>query len=374
MGICLIPLRFLIGKIAPRERISLWSGSPIINMGINARAERLTGTNAKSLVYSTYFITDEFDYDLSPYFSFPIIGKLLPFGVFLWVCILAKRLHFYCDRGLIPSMSAFHFNTLELLIYKLLRINVFLWTYGADVRCRDATINLGEPNCCTECTLIGKACICDDLRQKRHMDKLKRYSTAIFSMGDMIEYTPGSLNNLFFWPIDLEKSAYNPVYPGTDRSKPLRIVHSTNHRMYKGTHFLIEAIDSLKNEGCNIELILVEKIPNKQALEIYKSGDVLFDSCLIGFHGFLSIEGMAMGKAVMCFIRKPDKYLKAPEECPLINTRIKTLKDDLRNLAENRESVREKGIKGREYIEKYFSLKAFAERLKAAYKDCDVSL
>jgi glycosyltransferase involved in cell wall biosynthesis len=144
--------------------------------------------------------------------------------------------------------------------------------------------------------------------------------------------------------------------------------------MFKGTHFLIEAVDSLKAEGIPIELILVEKIPNDRALEIYRSADIIFDQCLIGFHGYFALEGMAMGKPVMCFIRKPEEYLLHPEECPIINTHIKTLKADIRKLVEDREQLREIGIKSRQYIEKYFTLEAFAGRLKKAYQDLGIEI
>ena len=47
---------------------------------------------------------------------------------------------------------------------------------------------------------VGKACICDEDRRLRYIARLREYACAIFSMGDMIEYTPGSVNDLFFWP------------------------------------------------------------------------------------------------------------------------------------------------------------------------------
>ncbi len=374
VAIPLVPLRLLNRKLGLWKMVSLWSGSPILNMGINARAERLLGVNARSLVYTTYFITREFDYDLSRWFSVPLIGKLVPFPVFLWACLTAERLHFYCDRGLIPSLDPFRLNELEFMVYRLLRIPVFFWTYGADVRAREVTRALGEPNCCTECTLVGRACICDDRKQKRHMERLRRYATAVFSMGDMIEYTPGSRNDLFFWPIDHRQPRYDPAYPATDAARPLRIVHSPNHPMFKGTHFLVEAVETLKGEGVNIELVMVQGVPNTEALEMYRTADVIFDGCLIGFHGFLAIEGMTMGKAVMCNIRKPENYLLTPEECPIISCHPDTLRDDLRRLAENRELVHERGVRGREYIEKYFTLEAYAERLACAYRDAGVPL
>jgi glycosyltransferase involved in cell wall biosynthesis len=374
-SILLAPLR-LIRKQIPRRKIrSLWTGSPIITLALKAKAERLLGINAKSLVYSTYLISSDFDYNLSQWYSIPVLGKLVPFIVFLWACLFVDRLHFYCDRGLIPAIKPYRFNFSELYIYRLLGIPVFFWTYGADVRSCGTTKMLGEPNCCTNCTSVGKACLCDETSQIKKIQKLKKYSNAIFSMGDMIEYTRGSRNDLFFWPVDLNGEnahKYASTYPKKDGEKPLRIVHASNHRMFKGTHFLIEAVEDLKGKGFPIELVLVEKVPNEKALDIYRSADIIFDQCLIGFHGYFALEGMAMGKPVMCFIRKPEEYLLHPEQCPIINTHLNTLKEDIRYFVDNREQLTDIGMKSRQYIEKYYTLEAFAGRLKRAYEELGV--
>jgi len=188
----------------------------------------------------------------------------------------------------------------------------------------------------------------------------------------MFGYTPGSIDNTFFWPVDLNAEGgkrYRPVYPQPAPNSSLRIVHAPNHRMFKGTRFLVAAVDELRAEGINIELVLVEKLPNQQAIEIYRSADVIFDQCIMGNYGYFALEGMAVGKPVMCFIRKPAEYLLHPESCPIINTHISTLKEDLRRLADNREQLTELGIQGRQYIERYFTPVAFAERLKRVYNE-----
>jgi len=377
LGVLLAPLRFVRNKTGNNKPRSLWAGRPIITLSLKARAERTLGICANSLVYSTYYTTCDFDYNLSRFYAVPVFGKLIPFGVFLWACAFTDRLHFYCDRGLIPSPKPFSCNFAELYVYRLLGIQVFFWTYGADVRSRDATRALGEPNCCTECELVGRACICDERSRVQKMERLRKYSNAVFSMGDMIECTPGSRNDLFFWPIDLHASSsamYRPVYPEVNKAGPLRIVHASNHRMFKGTHFLIEAVEELEAGGVQLELILVEKMPNDRALDIYRSADVIFDQCLIGFHGYFALEGMAMGKPVMCFIRRPKEYLLHPDECPIVHTNIDTLREDIRRLAADREQLRDIGIRSRRYIERNFTIEAFAMRLKKAYRDIGVTV
>lgn len=368
--------RKLLFPFCRTRRISIWTGSPILTVAKNCRAERLLGFNSLSLVRSSYYITDEFDFNLSRLAKGNrVIAFCLVYVAFLIISVLAVQVHAYLDGGILPSRQRRFFNPLELFAYRVLGIRLMVWTYGADVRTRDMTLRLGNPNCCTDCTQVGFACICHSEQGRENYSRVASYATAVFSMGDMIEYTPGSRNDLFFWPIDLklhEGRRYQPLYPASDGGHPVRVVHAPNHREFKGSKYLEGAIAALRQEGVEIELILVERRSNEEALEIYRSADVIFDQCLIGFHGYFALEAMALGKPVMCFIRKPDEYLLHPEECPIINTHVMTLKEDLRQLVERRDELGEIGRRGRIYVEKHFSLEAFAGRLERTYRELGV--
>ena len=126
-------------------------------------------------------VTDQFDINLSRWMSIPVLGVFVPYAAFVWFSIRADRIHSFCDRGILPTWRFMQYNRLEILAYRLLGIRVFLWTYGADVRSRIRTLALGTPNCCMDCTIIGKACICDDDVQIRYMAWLHRNVTAVFS-------------------------------------------------------------------------------------------------------------------------------------------------------------------------------------------------
>jgi hypothetical protein len=242
-----------------------------------------------------------------------VLGLALPFALFAWACIAADRLRFYCDRAFLPGARHMRPNRGELAIYRALGIELFFWTYGADVRSRATTRALGEPNCCTDCTVVGEAC-----------------------------------------------------------SRPLRVTHAANHRMFKGTRYLEAAVRELREEGEPIELVIVEGLRNAEALELYRAADVAFDQCLIGFHGYFALEAMALGKPVLCYIRKRE-YLLAPDECPIIRVHAATLKEDLRRLLRERERLGEIGRASRAYVERYFTPEAFAMRLQRAYRDLGVT-
>lgn len=376
VGLVFAPPFRLIRRSFNKQFNSLWAGTPILTLPLKARAEAMLGVNAKSLVYVSYGIAKGgFDIHLGRWVCIPVLGRLVPLLTFLYACVTQDRLHFFCDRGLLPVHKLFEINWFELAVYRLLGIQMFFWVYGADVRTRNATLRLGEPNCCTFCPAVGSACACTDERGRRNYEVISHYATAVFSMGDMIHYTPGSRNDVFFWPIDLaaeQGAKYAPVYPDALSQKPIRIVHAANHRAFKGTDFLVSAVEELAAEGVLIELVLVEKMPNEIALALYRSADIIFDQCLIGFHGYFALEGMALGKPVMSFVRSPQEYLLAPNECPIINTSLKTLKRDIAELCRDRDRLHDLGARGRQYIEKYYTVAAVSQRMASAYRDIGV--
>jgi glycosyltransferase involved in cell wall biosynthesis len=363
-------VRLLTRTTRKDVRRSLWAGTPILTLPVKAKAERLLGVQADTLVYQTYYITSDFNYDLSRWNRGPAVWRafVLPLLVLLWAVLKYQRFHFFCSAGLLPG-ERFEFREDELTFLRSLGKEIYFYTYGADVRTRKATLALGEPNCCTMCPEPGRFCVCDDGEGAKRQATLRANATRIFALGDMVHYTPGSHNDLFFWPIDLYKDEgwrYEPRYPDPDATGPVRIVHAPNHQGFKGTSYLIDAVERLWKRGVAVELQLVERIPNDQALELYRGADIVFDQCLIGFHGYFALEAMAMGKAVVVFLRDPKNDVLSPDECPLINVRPETVETVIESLIRDRPRLHELGRQGRRYIERHYTLEAFAERLGRA--------
>jgi hypothetical protein len=366
-----LPVVRLLTK-SPRKdvRRSLWAGTPILTLPVKAKAERLLGVKADTLVFQTYYITSDFRYDLSRWNRGPGAWRSLglPLLVLLWAACRYQRFHYFCDRGLLPG-ERFEVREDELKFLRALGKDVFFYTYGADVRTRQKTLALGEPNCCTTCPEPGRFCVCDDERGVELHAMRSRYATATFALGDMVHYTPGSRNDTYFWPIDLSKEddkLYEPRYPNPDATGPVLVVHAPNHQGFKGTPNLVAAVKRLQERGRSIELRLVERVPNREALEIYRAADIVFDQCLIGFHGYFALEAMAMGKPVVVFFRDP---VLAADECPLVNVRPETVETVLEGLIKDRRRLHELGREGRRYIERHYTVEAFAKRLARAYSE-----
>ncbi len=368
-----VPLLLLLRLVAqtPRwfGRVSIWTGAPIITVPLKCKAERLLGWNARSVVRDTYHLTSSFDFVVSRLGRHQLAQLVFSHLATLGVALFAKQVHSFVDGGLLPSIERRCYNPFELYLYRFLGIRQFFWTYGGDVRTRERTLALGPYNACIECPAVMRACVCSQAVLDGNLRRVQGAAAAVFTMGDMMEYVPDSNTSLFYWPIEAApvSTDWDSAVEAFTASRPMRVVHAANHRFFKGTERLVQAVQALKAEGLPVELTLVEGLDNASAMELYRSADVIFDQCLIGFHGYFALEAMALGKPVLCFVRDRDRYLLRPEECPIIDTHPDTLADDLRRLLKSSEDLRRIGVQGQTYVRKHYSVEAFSARLGSFY-------
>lgn len=140
------------------------------------------------------------------------------------------------------------------------------------------------------------------------------------------------------------------------------IAHAPNHRGFKGTEFVINAIDRLKSDGLKVELLLLENMQNAEVLEILSTrADILVEQLLAPIHGLNALEGMASGLPTISnlsdaryahTLRKLTYFC----ECPLVSATPEDIYDILKNLVvcpEKRESI---GCKSREYVKRYHGM------------------
>jgi len=344
----------------------IWGPTPILTISVSSRAEKRLGYQSNTLVYQPYYITDNFDYNLEKYHKILWLRPLIPWLVFTWAMLKYDVFHYFFGRGFLMPHRGKRINRIELPILKLAGKVVVVSAYGGDVRYEKKCRSEGKYNCCIDCNQKMIACICDEKLAISNVNYVNRYVDIALSMGDMVEYTPGSKNDVFYWPIDLDEVKYVGVREQND--PPIIIIHASNHRQFKGTKYLISAVENLRNEGYPIELQLIEGVSNARARELYRNADIVAEQFIIGWHGYFAVEAMALGKPVVCYIRKPKEYLPKDKECPIINADPDNLEDRLKWLIENPQIRAELGKKGRAYVEEVFALDRVGERLDTIYQ------
>jgi hypothetical protein len=161
----------------------------------------------------------------------------------------------------------------------------------------------------------------------------------------------------------VDTRAWSPpdVYSSADgRNGIVRMLHTPNHRGFKGTEFFVAAVDRLRAEGLKVELVLLENVPNDEIRTIMRSMDIMAEQLLVNGYALSAIEAMACGLPVLSNLSSEDhgrvfRRFAFLDECPILSTTPETVVDNLRLLI-TRPDLRETlGRAGREYAERYHS-------------------
>jgi glycosyltransferase involved in cell wall biosynthesis len=348
---------------------TLWASTPILTLPLLAECDRLLGFRSSSLVFRTYYITRSFDINLILFEgAFRLTRSRACLGLFRWIVFAWALLRFdafnyFYDRGLLPSDKRYGINPEELEVLHQSGKRLYTYAYGADVRTRETTLQLPSPNLCQECPEPGKFCICSNELHTSSFDRLAGRTNAQIAMGDMVAYVPGC-RDMHYWPIDPEKFDARP--PTFRPGDTMRVAHAPNHGHFKGTSLLRDAIDRLAREGEKIELVSVQGVSNRKVIELFGTAHIVADQFVSGFHGYTTLEAMAMARPVLCFLRN-DRMMIDPATCPVINTRPEEIYAALKKCLRGEIDLTTVGRSGRRYVEKHYSFRAVAARLGKLY-------
>ncbi|MGX1193728.1 glycosyltransferase family protein [Metabacillus sp. SLBN-84] len=179
------------------------------------------------------------------------------------------------------------------------------------------------------------------------------------------DYYHARNKKVYILPRLIETEKYIPAYPGKT-NKPL-IVHAPTLPKFKGTEQIEQTIDRLKDKY-SFEYVRVEKMSHEEAVAVYKRADIVIDQILCGAYGNLSVEAMALGKPVVCYIR-PDIKENLPESLPIVSANPDTLYDELSKLLDNPDTFKNLGAEGRKFVEHYHDVSVVMPGLLTIYKD-----
>jgi glycosyltransferase involved in cell wall biosynthesis len=161
---------------------------------------------------------------------------------------------------------------------------------------------------------------------------------------------------------------------GKPSESPVVIAHCPNHRGVKGTEFVIEAVNKLKAEGLNVELLLIEGMKNSELLDILRlKADILLDQLILPGYGMNATEAMALGMPVIANVGIEDYSLMYRRfsyysQCPIISSNPETILDNLRMLITTPLKRKELGLQSRKFAEKYHSPEFFFFLFENVYR------
>jgi hypothetical protein len=321
----------------------------------------LYGYESASLVYRVYHPADRhaFDHVWEPFRSIRGLRQLAPYLALLWAVPRFDIYCFYFDGGLLAETP---FWRAELPLLRLAGKKVVVWPYGGDARLPSATRARGGWHAYSDVPRGSEDR--DEADVRAHLDTFGRSAHVILGCADLVEDLP-RVDGVLPYPFDVD--AWLPVDAESD--DVVRVVHAPNHPHYKGTRYLETAVAALRNDGLPVELVLVQGLSNAEARREYERAHVIADQFLIGAYALFAIEGMALGKPVLCYLN-PRFARHHPEwaDSPVVSASPDTLEAELRALVVDPERRRALGVRGPEYVRAIHSREAVGARLDAIYR------
>jgi hypothetical protein len=354
-------LRRVLARRRGERPAVLWAPVPVINIRYSSLADQLFGYRSDTLVYRAYSINrpQDFDYALGRFAQLPGLGLLVPYAVFLWASLRYDIFGFFFDGGLLGATPWWR---LELRLLRLAGKGILVYPYGGDARLASETRKLGRWHAYADIPPGEEDR--DEAEVRERLSAFGRHANVVLGCADLVEDLP-RLDGVFLYAFPTHE--WQPATAPDDGV--LTVVHSPNHPHYKGTRYLVAAVEELQENGLPIELVLVQGVPNEEARAAYESADIIADQFLIGAYALFAIEGMALGKPVLCYLNERfAPYHPEWAECPILSTTPETIAPTLRRLASDQHLRRELGRRGPPYVEKYHSFRAVGQQFDGIYR------
>lgn len=341
----------------------VFGGAGLANHAKWAGALKELGISAKTMVWGTpaIYSQDLFDYDLQR--KWGIASYVLAPFVFLKAVSKTDVVICGFDGFILGTTNLRRF---ELSLLRLSKCKVIVIPYGADgfiyreIYSNDVkhVLQISYPQAARMQDSIEK----DVRRNVKNADFVFMGMMSFDGFGRWDVLSPSSLV--------VNTSEITPNLMKNSGSK-LIVGHSPNHRGFKGTEFVISAVENLKLEGLDIELLLFEKVPNEQVIKaLERDVDVLVEQIIAPGYGLSGVEGLASGCVVVSnfsdeSIIRPFRRWSFLNECPIVSASPETIESVLRKLYNQPELRRELATLSRKYAEKYHSHKSFQNFYRA---------
>lgn len=345
-----------------RKRL-VWGSTPIINNKYYSNSLREIGYTSETYTIDFYNnINNRQDWDRIVYEEFPLVPRYFkPFLAFLFALFKYDVFFISFDGFFIGNTPA---RFIQSWIFKIARKKVVVIPYGSDAYV--------YRNISSIYTIHGLMMSYPEASKKQnYIFKNVNYWC---NNADCVLAGIMGPDGIGRWDVllpsilmidaekDWKKSIRKNLSDGSNDE--IVIAHAPNHRGYKGTEFIIDAVQKLKQEGYKIKLILIENLQNQQVKKILNEDvDILVEQLVATGHGINALEGMASGLPVVSNLEDntyimPFRRWSYFNECPIVSATPENIKDVLKSLITRPELRSSLGAAGWEYVQKYHSFQA----------------
>jgi len=341
------------------NRRVVFGGAGIINLSNWSKALRDQNFNSKSIVWGTpeIYPEDTFDVDLQKRW-----GRMT-----YLVAPLQFLRALYKNDVIICGFDGFILGTtilknIEPILIHMAKCKIVAIPYGGDAYVYSRVKNES----------LSHALQVSYPSPSRHQSKIygnvnRMVKRADFVMPGLMGFDGiGRWDVLTLNPLVIDTSIWKPVAE-KHLTEKMRVLHTPNHRGFKGTEFLVKAVEELQAEGLDIELSLLEKAPNEAVRKMLTEEiDVLVEQLIFPGYAMSGVEGLASGVVVISNLS--DERIMTPmrrwsflSECPVVSATPESIKDTLRNLYSDKSLRKHISQCSREYAVKYHSYDAFVQ-------------
>lgn len=272
-------------------------------------------------------------------------GKSKIQKIFIYLRLFLKVVFKYNVFIFISNDSLLPYN-IDLPVLKLLGKKTAIWFVGSDIRhfesFTEAAKKAGIKYYASKDQGAGPEALKSKLRM---IHKIQRNIDYIIT-GPSISHLLTREYIRFMVPLDVN----NIRYGNTPNRVPM-IVHAPTDDKFKGTNYVLEAIEQLKKEGYAFEFHLFREMSNIEVRKALSEADISIDQLFAQGPGMFALESMAAGCAVLG--GNIPEFAGFSRELPIIHTDPDNVYQNIKMLLENTPLRQELGQKGRKYVEKY---------------------
>lgn len=259
-----------------------------------------------------------------------------------------------------------------LSIMKFFRTKIVYLPAGCnDEFTQEEFLKFDRGNVCGNCGFFDN---CNDEINKRNLRIIERYADLVIGTG-FIKLHIKNQKYIKWKSFDLDTYNPNIKVPNNfliPKSNKFKILHSTslegrdlNGKNIKGSSHIVAAVERLISEGFNCELMRITDVSSVDMKYIQVQSDLIIDQLIYGHCGSTSLEGIALGKPVICYFNKEwkENYIDSLniQVWPFIEADTSSIYTVLRNLLINPVELERYSEKSLDFAHKYLDIKINAE-------------
>jgi len=257
----------------------------------------------------------------------------------------------------------------ELALLKFLGKKIIYEPSGCKEEALQSDYRQHCPNLCANCGSAKGLCNDDDNRYSFNIRN--KYGDASLAVIPQPFNRIKNHQQIRYKCLDLELWHPDIIIPEEHKlphNGKIRIMHSfvDNERLHekrniKGSPFIAEAIEKLKNEGYPVEYFYVRDIPSKDMRYYQAQSDIIVEQLIYGWWGSTGVETMALGKPVVCYIHPEWKELffklyPQYDSLPIVEASTDTIYDALKKLVEDSSYRQRCAEASRQFAEMHFDV------------------